>query len=218
MSKTTRDISVDTLEEIVKTHGDGVVVGYVRFKKVKECMGYKDARNKAAVRLSKVKGGRLVDGNEYAAVIRFRWIFLLLFIGLLLFFFWLWKMKPKAQIREEVTTGEYETIIESEPETSEFIPETMDIPGYSDLLVSDREPAIILYNPVSNKCQLGYRIISGNICIYESEKLQPGETANANIYRNLTKGVYRVKIITTGYGMDGSELNSVCQTVILKVE
>ena len=45
----TNDISVDALEEIVRTGGDELVTGFVRFKKVHKCNGYKDAGHKAAV-------------------------------------------------------------------------------------------------------------------------------------------------------------------------
>lgn len=222
MSKKTGDISVNTLEELVKTHGDGIVTGYVRFKKIKKCKGYKDAGNKAAVRLSKIKGGRLISENEYAAVIRFRWIILLLLLLLTVLLFFLLKTKIKAKIREEETTGILETIEETitKPEQDDkvFIPETMDIPGFSDITVSSDSKNIVLYNPMNNKCMLGYRIISGSVCIYESGMIMPGEFETADIYNSLNKGVYRIKILTTGYTSDGKELNSVSQSVILKVE
>lgn len=218
MSKKTGDISVDTLEELVKTHGDGIVTGYVRFKKIKRCKGYKDAGNKAAVRLSKIKGGRLISGNEYAAVIRFRWIILLFLLMLTVLLFCLWKTKPKAKVREEATSGIVETIQETEQEDAGFVPETMDIPGFSDMTVSPDSENIVLYNPMNNGCMLGYRIISGSAYIYESGMIKPGEFETADIYNRLNKGVYRIKILTTGYTIDGEELNSVSQSVILKVE
>lgn len=222
MSKKTGDISVDTLEELVKTHGDGIVTGYVRFKKIKSCKGYKDAGNKAAVRLSKIKGGRRISGNEYAAVIRFRWIIILLFFLLLSLLFLFFRIKTKAKIREEETTGIVETIaetvIQTEADTEIFIPDTMDIPGFSDISVSSENQNIVLYNPKDNKCMLGYRITSGSLCIYESEKIMPGKIETADIYNSLDKGIYRVKILTTGYTLDGKELNSVSQSVIIYVE
>ena len=80
MAKKNNDISVDTLKELVKTHGDGIVTGYVRFKKVKDCKGYKDAEDKASLKLSHIVGGRLLPGNRYAAVIRFKAIFFILLV------------------------------------------------------------------------------------------------------------------------------------------
>ena len=61
----TNDISVDALEEIVRTGGDELVTGFVRFKKVHKCNGYKDAGHKAAVRFSKITGGRILENNKY---------------------------------------------------------------------------------------------------------------------------------------------------------
>lgn len=218
MSKKTSDISVDTLEELVKTNGDGIVTGYVRFKKIKACKGYKDARDKAAVRLSKVKGGRLISENEYAAVICFRWIIFIILLALIFISFFLWNTKTKAKVREEETTGIVETIAESKPEESNFVPDTMDIPGFSDITVSSDSKNVLLYNPMNNKCMLGYQILSGSACIYESNMIMPGEFEAADIYNKLIKGVYRIKILTTGYTMQGESLNSVSQSVILKVE
>ena len=74
------------MEKLVKASGDECVAGYVRFKKIKACAGYKKACNKAAMHLAVIKGGRPMGNNLYAAVVRFRLIVFLIPLFLMLYF------------------------------------------------------------------------------------------------------------------------------------
>lgn len=217
MAKKAGDISVDTLEELVRTNGDGIVIGYVRFKNIKKCTGYKDAKDKAFMRLSRIKGGRRISENEYAAIIRFRWIILVFFLAIFLLFFGIFKNVTKAKVRPYVPELPMETIETTSDNATLFIPETMDIPGFSDLTL-DEDEKIMVYNPNRNKCFLSYRFYVGDRCIFESECIKPGEVREADIRKILIKGVYRIKIVTTGHGLNGETLNSVCQEIIATID
>lgn len=205
MAKKNYDISADTLKELVKTHGDGIVTGYVRYKKVKTCKGFKEAEDKASLKLSHIVGGRLLPGNRYAAVIRFKVIFFILLFLCMLPVMTLWRNDSKAQTREPIT------------EASDRSGESMDIPGYGDIILEPDGEGILLYNPKENPCGLMFCILSGENVVYESEVVNPGQEIWADIYNRFEAGVYEIEIITFGVTKEGETLNSVSQTIKLEI-
>lgn len=212
----TNDISVDALEEIVRTGGDELVTGFVRFKKIHKCKGYKDAGHKAAIRFSKIMGGRILGNGRYAAVIRFRWIILLLLLALVALLFGIWRITGHAEEKaaEKIVPATID-VLPSTDNRGDFVPDTMDIPGFSDITLTDEYKNIILYNPSTNHYMLKYTILADEVCLYESEYLQPGEVEEADIFNKLIRGIYNVRIITTGYAEEAEELNSVRQDIII---
>lgn len=212
----TNDISVDALEEIVRTGGDELVTGFVRFKKIHKCKGYKDAGHKAAIRFSKITGGRILGNGRYAAVIRFRWIILLLLLALVALLFGIWRITGHAEEKaaEKIVPATID-VLPSTDNRGDFVPDTMDIPGFSDITLTDEYKNIILYNPSTNHYMLKYTILADEVCLYESEYLQPGEVEEADIFNKLVRGIYNVWIITTGYAEEAEELNSVRQDIII---
>ncbi len=212
----TNDISVDALEEIVRTGGDELVTGFVRFKKVHKCKGYKDAGHKAAIRFSKITGGRILGNGRYAAVIRFRWIILLLLLALVALLFGIWRITGHAEEKaaEKIVPATID-VLPSTDNRGDFVPDTMDIPGFSDITLTDEYKNIILYNPSSNHYMLKYAILADEVSLYESGYLQPGEVEEADIFNKLVRGIYNVRIITTGYAEEAEELNSVRQDIII---
>lgn len=212
----TNDISVDALEEIVRTGGDELVTGFVRFKKIHKCKGYKDAGHKAAIRFSKIMGGRILGNGRYAAVIRFRWIILLLLLALVALLFGIWRITGHAEEKaaEKIVPATID-VLPSTDNRGDFVPDTMDIPGFSDITLTDEYKNIILYNPSTNHYMLKYTILADEVCLYESEYLQPGEVEEADIFNKLVRGIYNVRIITTGYAEEAEELNSVRQDIII---
>lgn len=216
MRDKTNDISLKTLEEVVKTNGDEVVCGIVRFKKVKECAGYKKAKEMASDRFSKIKGGRIIADNRYAAVIRFRWfVFLVLFLLAGLAFFLISRNSTKAEVRP---VGEYETVTQPEAVFDKIEPGMMDIPGFGDITLSEGREEIVIYNPPENVCGLKYTFSIGNNVLFESDIIRPGQERVVNFRAQLIKAAYRLTILTTGYDKDGTRLNSVVQNVILTVK
>lgn len=212
----TNDISVDALEEIVRTGGDELVTGFVRFKKVHKCKGYKDAGHKAAIRFSKITGGRILGNGRYAAVIRFRWIILLILLALVALLFGIWRITGHAEEKaaEKIVPATI-YVLPSTDNRGDLVPDTMDIPGFSDITLTDEHKNIILYNPSTNHYMLKYTILADEVSLYESGYLQPGEVEEADIFNKLVRGIYNVRIITTGYAEEAEELNSVRQDIII---
>ena len=200
------DISADTLKELVKTHGDGLVTGYVRYKKVKACNGFKDAEDKASIKLSHIVAGRRLENNRYAAVIRFKAIFFVILFLCMLPVATLWRRDIPANVRESETSS---------------IPvnlNTMDIPGYSDISMSKNSDGIILFNPENNPCGLEFYIYSGDKLVFKSGVLVPGKEERADIYNKFEPGIYEIQIITVGVTEDNEKLNSVSQIIKLEIK
>ena len=219
--KKSSDISVTILEQLVKTHGDGIVVAYVRYRKLKACKGYKEACKKAGL-FSKIKGGRRLEGGKYAVIVKFRAIVFLIIPAILLLISGIRRMATRAENREPETGNAIEVIEPIEDtgvcDEKEYEILYMDIPGYSDMVLNDVCREIILYNPENNPCNLGFAIRIGETTVYESERLAPGRITEADFYDRLKRGIYEMQIITTGYTETGEELNSVCQNIILTIE
>lgn len=201
MKKKTNDISSDTLKELVRTHGDGIVTGTVRYRKVKPCNGYKEAEKEASLKFSFIAAGRILPGGGYAAVIRFRLIFFILIFLCMLSALVMMNRDTGATVRK--------------PEISET--EVMDVPGYTRLYLDSENRFIPVYNPEGNPCSVKFCIYYDDEIIYESENLKPGEETKANIYDYFRKGVYEIQIVTTGISENGEILNSVSQKTSLKI-
>ena len=221
LSKKNKDISADSLEKLVKACGDDCVRGYVRFKKVKPCKGYKAAENRAALHLSRIKAGRPLEDGGYAAVVRFRLLpFLIPLAVILLIFGILRSISTKASVREEETT-EYIIVPEPEPATAEILQNEyaglyISVPGYTDFRVSAGERSVNLYNPPDNKCILQYSIYIQDELVASTEKLDAGETAELDFYDRLASGSYTVNLIAEAYSQDGeTRFNTVSQQITL---
>lgn len=78
-------------------------------------------------------------------------------------------------------------VLPSVDNRGDFIPDTMDVPGFSDITLTDEYKNIILYNPSSNHCMLKYTINSDGICLYESGYLHPGDVVEADILTDLLR-------------------------------
>ena len=94
---------------------------------------------------------------------------------------------------------------------------TMDIPGYGDIALYREGEGVLLFNPKGNPCGLVFCIFSGDKKVYESKRVMPGKEVWADIYEEFDTGVYEIEIITTGVTEEGEYLNSVRQTIKLKI-
>lgn len=198
--------------------------GYVRFKKVKPCKGYKAAENRAALHLSRIKAGRPLEDGGYAAVVRFRLLpFLIPLAVILLIFGILRSISTKAIVRDEETT-EYIIIPEPESVTAEILPNEyaglyISVPGYTDFRVNARERSVSLYNPPDNECILQYSIYINGELVASTEKLGAGETAEADFYDRLAAGRYTMQLIAEAYSQDGkTRFNTVSQQITILSE
>ncbi len=214
------DISKNALDKLTKVRGDNIVTGFVRFKRVHGCKNYKDAQNRAALRLSVVKGGRPLEGEYYAAVIRFRLLVYLIPLIALLLFMLIWFTNTRANNVIEETT---EYVIEPEDTIPDVTHDDygdgyMDIPGFGNFTMTDNSHEMLLYNPENNSCLLQYKIYVQDMLVYESAQIYSGESEAADFFQRLQKGRYSMTIQTTGYSPDGkTQFNTVNQTVELNV-
>ncbi len=219
IAQTTKDISIDMLKKLIKVSGDKIVTGYVRFKKIKPCKGYKEAKKKALWHLSRVYKARPNEDGSYAAVIRFNWIFIIIPLLVFLIFINIMMQRPKAKIREEIQTPFYidpESVIE---DYSNNITELyINVPGFSDINMDESNHIMSLYNPEENEAILQYEIYIQNQLVESTEGILPGMDVEINFYERLSKGMYKMKIITKACSLNGeTEYNSVSQTIQLTV-
>lgn len=223
--KQNRDISSDSLKKLVKSSGDECVAGYVRFKKIKPCAGYKKACRMAWAHLSKIKGGRPMENNLYAAVVRFRIIVFL--IPLLLMFmagmiFIIKQTKVKAiEIPTDIQEGiiiPKEVVTEADWQNSSYAGLYISVPGYSDCTWDSLEHSLLVYNPDGNECVMTYQVYVGGEQAAQSGLLFAGETEILDFYGKLTSGIYDMEIISKSYSTDlETEFNSMYQKVQLAV-
>ena len=220
-----RDISADTLRKLVKNKGDECVSGFVRFKKVKSCKGFKDAEDKASVRLSKIHAGRPLEDGSYAAVIRFRlivWLIpLIILLALIIGFMIRSSMAGAMEIETESQT-EYHRVLpipditEPAPAYSEnrYAGLYINVPGYSDSTIDGRNRGIMAYNPEGNRCVMKYEFYDNEKVIAQSGILSAGMAEYIDIYDILSDGESPVTIVARAYSEDGkTEFNPVQQTV-----
>ena len=198
------------------------MTGYVRFRKIKPCKGYKDAENKAALRLSKITAGRLLENGKYAAVVRFRLLpFLIPAAAFLLVLGILKGITADAMVREEETS---EYIFEPEPEpVTERGTENIyaglyiSVPGYTDCVLSEGQRGLSLFNPPENECLLQYSIYIRDSLVASTGLLEAGEYGSVDFYDRLAPGRYTAELIAKAYSRDGkTEFNSVSQQITLQ--
>ncbi len=198
--------------------------GYVRFKRVRTCKGYKAAQSRAALQLSKIKAGRPLEDGGYAAVVRFRLLpFLIPLAVILLAFVIIRSISPKALVKEEKTTKQ---IIMPEPESAtagilqnEYAGLYISVPGYTDFMVNSAQRGIALYNPPDNQCILQYGLYIKDELVASTGMLEAGASENVDFYDRLSAGNYTLTLVARAYSRDGrTEFNTVSQQVILQSE
>lgn len=209
------------LEKLVESSGDDIVEGIVRYRKVKECKGYKEAKKKACFRISGITGGRILETGGYAAVISYRWIFIVIPLVILLLLLGLfYSISTRGREQQQVETEYY-----IEPESTIYIAGEnnkdvlyIDIPGFSDIEMTSDNHMLSFYNPSENECVLQYYIYVQDILVKTTDYIAQGEEELVDIYEMLGKGIHRMKIITKGFSEDKeTEYNSVLQEIELTV-
>lgn len=227
--KKNKDISAETLKKVVKASGDECVTGYVRFRKIKPCKGYKAAEKRAEAHISKITAGRPLEDGKYAAVVRFRLLPLLIPIAAFMLILGIvMAITPKAAVREkesepetEASSAEY--IIPPEEVTStenvkenEYAGLYISVPGYTEFRLDSQERGISLYNPPDNECVLQYYVYIKDRLVASSGVLASGDAEKVDFYDVLTAGKYTVKLVAQAYSKDGkTRFNSVSQQITL---
>lgn len=207
----TEYISKEDLEKIVKTHGDKIVVGYRRFKKIKKVEGYKKIEGIVASHLSVItKAYRLEEGG-YVAVVRFQlWPILAVLIVAGLVFIAV--QRPyKANTREPYIDPEIPTI--KEVESGTYQGKLMSVPGYVRKEISRDCLELEVRNPEINDCIIVYELYYEDQLIGTSGEVYPGNKGKIS-FDGFYVGIYDMKLMANGFSMDKKTVyNSVSQKV-----
>lgn len=214
----TEYISKEDLERIVKTHGDKIVVGYRRLKKVKAVDGYKKLEDIVSGHLSVITKAYSHENRGYVAVVRFQiWpIFILLILIGLIF---LALQKPfKADIKEPEPFIDPEIPTIKEVETGTYEGKFMSVPGYVKEEISRKYMVLEVRNPEINDCVIVYELYHDNLLIGSSGDIYPGNKGEIEISEKLAYGIYDMRLIARGYSLDKKvQYNSLSQKLELIV-
>lgn len=115
----------------------------------------------------------------------------------------------------EIWDGEYPVNGDMSKANSEEI----EIPGYSELYVSDEEPKLTLINPIGNSVYFEYVLTdqAGNE-LYATDLISPGEVVKWNAKSNLNSGDHNVKIQINTYDIKTqSRCSGAEQSIVLHV-
>ena len=193
------------------------VIGYVRLHKIKN----NKACDKLVIRQSDkddlflklhlsdniskiygiVKGYAYVGDGRWVAILSFPVILLLLL--LLIIFMTAFKAcngnVPIDDVSKPLEFEQNMPIADMEPEA---IVEMIDIPGFTDLQISDSNPSIKLKNPENNTVHFIYRLSENGNVIHETKAIQPGNMAQVNLASLLSKGEHNVLFEIMTYDVD----------------
>lgn len=209
-------ISKEDLERIVKTHGDKIVVGYRRFKKIKAVDGYKKLEEKVSGHLSVITKAYCLEDGGYVAVVRFQiWPILILLVLIGLVFLAL--QKPfKADIKEPEPFIDPEIPTIKEVESGTYEGKFMSVPGYVSEEISSNYMVLEVRNPEINDCIIVYELYYENLLIGSSGDIFPGNKGSLKIAKQLAYGIYDMRLIAKGYSLDKKkQYNSVSQKLEL---
>ena len=214
----TKYISKDDLEKIVKTHGDKIVVGYRRFKKVKMVDGYKKVEEIVSSHLSVITKAYRLENGGYVAVVRFQvWPILILLVLIGMIFLAL-QTPFKADIKEPEPFIDPEIPTIKEVETGVYEGKFISVPGYVREEVSSKYMSLEVRNPEINDCVIVYELYYDNLLIGSSGDIYPGNKGEIMICEKLAYGIYDMRLIARGYSLDKKEqYNCVSQKLELIV-
>lgn len=107
------------------------------------------------------------------------------------------------------------TMSDNRPKASS---ESIIIPGYSDLYVSNEAKTIKLVNDVENTVYLQYNIYEGDSLVYESQAIKPGNMLEADLYSLFTQGEHELRLQINTFDVDTQQTcNGATQSVKITV-
>lgn len=97
--------------------------------------------------------------------------------------------------------------------------DTISIPGYSDITISDKNKNLSLINPEENTVYLVYAIYENNEQIAETKAIKPGNMTDVNLKDILSTGEHSLTIKINTYDIETHEsCNGATQTIICTVK
>ena len=70
--------------------------------------------------------------------------------------------------------------------------DTISIPGYNNIILTEKYPKVKLVNDETNSVYLKYTIYNEESVIYETKAILPGNMVEANLYDLLDAGIYEL--------------------------
>lgn len=99
---------------------------------------------------------------------------------------------------------------EIEEASAEFI----QIPGYADLVFTDKVTDVQLINPTDNTVYMVYQIFEGDTPIFETKGISPSKAVECNLGSLISEGVHMLTFKISTYDIDTHEpCNGATQTV-----
>ena len=219
------------LKETNKTNCDLVVVESNNREYNFEIINVDENTTDKDKRKSKSKksfGYLLVGDNTYVEIIKPRTLLipLLALIGVVGIFFVFFAIIPKEDTPEkpdnpfEVEEGDdWDGNMPQNGETTQTDQESITIPGYANLFVSEDQPNIYLINPDENSVYLKYTIKEGDEVVYETKAIENGKQVAVNMNELLSKGEHNLTFIISSYDIKTkAPCNGATQSVTLTVK
>ena len=97
--------------------------------------------------------------------------------------------------------------------------DTIEIPGYSSMVVSKEQPYVNLINSNNNTVYLKYSILKDGTEIYQTDLIRPGQMVEFNAYEELGDGKYKLEFNISSYDIDSqAPCNGAKQLVQIEVK
>jgi hypothetical protein len=149
-----------------------------------------------------------------------RAIAIIIAILLFLLLFILMCLKLKDAMPKKTKTNDLDIAegVDIETPYREAVIETISIPGFYDMTITEQNPELNLTNPEGNTVYLVYRISNGDDVIYESQAIPPGKMLTPDIRELLSPGSYSLTFDVMTYDTETqAECNGTSQTVNVTV-
>lgn len=125
---------------------------------------------------------------------------------------------PKGEPEDTGLIFEPEHKIE-EPAPGEAYTETIDIPGYGNMTLSEKKKEIQLINPEDNSVYFVYTLSEGDTEVYKTDAILPGNSVMADLWSILDAGDHDITIAVSTYDVETEETcNGTAQTVNIMIE
>lgn len=86
--------------------------------------------------------------------------------------------------------------------------ESIEIPGYADLILTATQPSIHLINPGGNDVYFKYTIKQSDTVLYETDLIEPGKMMEWNLRKLLGKGDYVLTFEISTFNLDNLTPNN----------
>lgn len=224
----------------IENYPDRKIIGYTYLKEVEsdaKCdklvitPDYKDVnyRKYKSIRptnkfrsLRRVKGYAKLAKGDYVAVVGtpFILIAILILIGVMMAGMALYATWGRFNSKGDKPGLEFEPphdIVEEDKR--EAVTETIEIPGYPNITLSESKKELQLINPEGNTVYFMYIILEGDTEIYRTKAILPGNSVMCDLYSKLDSGTHTLTLSVVTYDVDTQAgCNGADQDILVTIE